>query len=137
MKKINLFLKIVVFTFSIPALLGIVVGLLYSFGYLGDAGWWIQILDWVANALLDKFGFIFEIAALSYIVLWAFLGKLAKVYSWGKWLLIKCFLGVAVVPVFVFVVSFWIPAFVSLRPDAFFIAIMGLVLSWAWYEFLP
>lgn len=130
------FIKVCFPVLIIPLLLGVITGFLYNNQIISDHGKWIDTLEWVTEVTLHKPSFVFEYAATLYVIGWAFLGKLTTVFHWSKWFLIKCCIGITVVPVFILGGSYHIPEFRSMLPQATSITIMGYALAWAWYYFL-
>lgn len=117
----------------VASFLGTMVGLLCKVGQLPTNGRWVDWLDWIASIELDKASFFFLAGGALYVMGWATLGKLPKVYTFAKWALVKCFIGVAVVPVFAFVAGYFIPELAVMRALAFTIAAESYVLAAASY----
>jgi hypothetical protein len=137
MKSINTFVNVVAVALGVPAVLGATIGLAYSYGLIGSNGWWVSILNWFSSVLLDKTGLVLEIIGGIYLAGWSFLGGLAKVYQVGKWLLIKCFIGLGAVPMFVLTASYWISDLRAGIPGSILLTTEGILLGWVWYKFLP
>ena len=86
---------------------------------------------------MEKITLIAEVFCLIYIIAWAVVSKLHVVYAWGKWILIKCFVAVTSVPVFILVAGIFIPVFKPLAQACVYIAVMGNVLACVLYFYLP
>jgi|SRR5471030_1948407 len=130
------FLKICLSYLAITAISGLLCGLLYSKGVIGDTGLWVDTLNWLTKVTLDKVSFSFEFFGALYLVAWAYISKLATVHTWSKWLLIKCCLGFTSVPVFIIFAGFFIAPLTPAQGPALYVSLMGYILGYAWYVFL-
>lgn len=130
------FFKATLWFVVLPAVLGGICGVLYHFGILKDDGLWVNLLDLVAGVFLDKLTFVVELLLAGYLLVWSFFGKMDGVSKWGRWLAIKCFLGLVVVPAFILVAGPLIPALSVALASAFNLFVMGYILAAVSYWWL-
>lgn len=131
----NFQLAIYLFFFP-PAILGLIVGVLYKYGLISNEGWWVVVLNFLASIFLDKAITIVEVLGGVYVAVWALFGKLFSVYKLAKYLVIKCFLGITTVPVFCIFSGIWIAEFQGLVIDCLLISVEGYLLAWATHYML-
>jgi hypothetical protein len=120
-----------------PALLaGVSCGVLYDNQLIGDTGRWVDTLSWIADMTLHVSGFAVEILVGLYILVWALFGKMPRVKIWVMWLIIKCILGLTLVPVFAIGAGFFIAALSPLYEISLQLTIICYVLSAVLYLLL-
>lgn len=117
-------------------LAGLMVGVAYHWGWLNDEGWWIVVLEGVAKFLLDKEVTIYEAELAALLALCGVGFGASWMVSFGRLTLFKCWIGLAVVPIFLLASSMFIPAFQPLVPACLMIVVGGYSIAYAvWYFF--
>lgn len=137
MKSPRPFFTIVAVALSVPVLLGACVAVAYHAHWIGASGFWVDALNFTSKVLLDKATLVFEVAGLIYVAAWTFFGGLHFFYRVSKGFLIKCFVGLAVIPVFAAVAAIAVPELRPVLPIGLPLAVAGVLWGWLWYEVLP